>query len=124
MLGLFRTCFRMPAVPAMRITAGTTNVATRGQRMPFVPTDIMFRFFPNFTRDKVWYLYFHVVATSVGIGSVALFCHQPFEGEHASEGMFYNRRIRQLRDSGELAENLRLKATSFYPVEVEAEDED
>jgi len=116
--GLLRTTtFRMPPVPAMRLTAGT-----RGQRMPFVPTDLMFRYFPNFTRDKVWYLYFHTAVTAVGIGCVALFCHQPFEGEHGSEGMFYNRRLRQLRDSGELEENLRLKATSFYPVQEDDED--
>jgi len=92
--------------------------------MPFIPTDIVFRYFPQFTRDKVWYLYFHVSFTAALFVGIFGYCHMPFEGEHAPEGMFYNRRIRQMKLSGELEENLRIKATSFYPIVAEDEEEE
>jgi len=85
----------------------------------FVPGDWVFRFFPYFSRDKVRYmLRFNQISFGMGLGYMYLWCHAPFEGAHYGheyKSPLYRYVENSLFKSGQLEENLRIKAHSFYP---------
>jgi len=117
MFGLLRTAIRPPV----------QRLAVTGQRFPFVPADTVFDAFPHFCRDKVWYLSFHVAATCVMAAGLFWWGHTPFAGadyDHGWESPLYKYKMKKLRDSGEMAENARIKVTSLYPQTEGAEDDE
>merc|ERR1719262_1286856 len=112
MLGLLRTACAAAQASTARRTADLTR------SMPFVPTDWVFRFFPKFSRDKVRYMYYHnVVSTVGGLGFFYLYCHTPHADDnycHEYISPMQKWVKNSMYNDGSLDEAKRVKRTSFY----------
>jgi len=90
--------------------------------LPFVSMDWFFPAFPNLTRDKFhWFARYIQGSFAAGAAFVLLVYHTPYgcaDYDHEYKSWFYKRNRDQLRESGKLADNLRVKYTSLYREEV------
>eukprot|EP00397_Hematodinium_sp_SG-2012_P069261 GEMP01117680.1.p2 GENE.GEMP01117680.1~~GEMP01117680.1.p2 ORF type:complete len:114 (+),score=18.82 GEMP01117680.1:82-423(+) len=113
MFGALRACLRAPAM----------RVGAPAQRFPLTPVDLVYRYFPNFSRDKVWYLYFHIASCCAFGGGMYIYSHLPFKGEHNWTGhsYYYKWVTGRMERSGTLEYNRQVRSSSFYPAEEEEE---
>jgi len=122
-IGLF---LKAPVQPAavQKVTARLSM----NKKIPFIPIDWYFRFFPNVTKDKVRTMYRHNAISY--FGAIAFWyglCHTPFAGDgylHLYESPLYRKVKRDLEASGQLEENLRIKVNTFYPPDPEEAGEE
>lgn len=103
--------------------------AARGQRLPMMPVADLWRFMPpEWTDDKVVYWHFHWRLTTVMTFMLFALYHKPFAGADYKQmwkSPRYKWHINNLKASGEYAENVRLKRTTFYlPEELTSEPEE
>lgn len=122
-VGLF---LKAPMQPV--VAQKTLAPATMQKKIPFIPIDWYFRFFPNLTKDKVRTMYRHnVISYLWGIWVFYFMCHTPFKGDqynHCWESPLYLKVKRDLQASGQLEENMRIKVNTFYPADPEEAGED
>ncbi|CAK9009711.1 unnamed protein product [Durusdinium trenchii] len=90
-----------------------------GESMPYLPVDMVFRFFPRWTRDKVRFFYwYYLVSFLLGFGFLMGYSHTPYVGDnydHFPESPLYKWTKSSLDKTGQLEENLRVKVHHFYP---------
>jgi hypothetical protein len=93
--------------------------------MPFVSMDWFFPLFPNITRDKFHWFSRYIQGSFISGAVFVLFVyHTPFasaEYDHEWKSPFYRWKREQLLESGKLAENLRVKYSTFYQEEKSEE---
>ena len=105
-------CSAVPKLPVSLIQASSDS-------MPYLPVDMVFRFFPRWTRDKVRFFYwYYVVSFLMGLGVLLGYLHTPYacdNYDHFAETPLYNWTKSSLAKTGQLEENLRVKVHHFYP---------
>eukprot|EP00438_Fugacium_kawagutii_P029291 Skav207990 [mRNA] locus=scaffold1203:45082:46344:+ [translate_table: standard] len=99
------------------------------ESMPYLPVDMVFRFFPRWTRDKErlgvsclvqvrFFYWYYMVSFLMGLGVLLGYLHTPYVGdnyEHFAETPLYLWTKSSLAKTGQLEENLRVKVHHFYP---------
>ncbi|CAL1150017.1 unnamed protein product [Cladocopium goreaui] len=106
------TVLRVPKMPSSLLQASSHS-------MPYLPVDMVFRFFPRWTRDKVRFFYwYYLVSFLTGLGILMGYFHTPYVGDnydHFAETPLYLWTKSSLAKTGQLEENLRVKVHHFYP---------
>ncbi|CAD7950614.1 unnamed protein product [Amoebophrya sp. A120] len=121
-----QAAWRALRTPAPRLMLEDSTKA--GKLFPVVPAELLWKFSPKWsTEDKWLFLWTSTKHACIAAGVLFWYGHQPFGGANYHDlykTPLYRAYIAKLQRSGELAENRRLKRTSFYLPGEDVEESD